>query len=116
MSRHETLVRLRHMLDHSREAVAMAAGKKSDHLDSDRKLNLALVRLLEVVREAASRTSADERAQNAQILWAQIVGVRNRLAHGYDSVNFDILWQIATLDLSALIVALEQIVPSEGGA
>jgi hypothetical protein len=28
MSRHETLVRLRHMLDHAREAVAMAAGRR----------------------------------------------------------------------------------------
>ena len=45
MSRHESLVRLQHMLDHAREAVAMAAGKTRDDLDSDRKLNLALVRL-----------------------------------------------------------------------
>jgi hypothetical protein len=44
MSRHESLVRLRHMLDHAREAVAMAAGKTRDDLDTDRKLNLALVR------------------------------------------------------------------------
>jgi uncharacterized protein with HEPN domain len=52
MSRHETMVRLRHMLDHAREAVAMAAGKRRSDLDTDRKLNLALVRLLEVVGEA----------------------------------------------------------------
>ena len=78
MSRHESQVRLRHMLDHAREAVAMAAGKRRKDLDSDRKLNLALVRLLEVVGEAASRTPADERTQYAQIPWAQIVGLRNR--------------------------------------
>ena len=86
MSRHESLVRLRHMLDHSREAVAMVAGKTREDLDADRKLNLALVRLLEIVGEAANRTPADERAQYAQIPWAQIVGLRNRLIHGYDSV------------------------------
>jgi uncharacterized protein with HEPN domain len=51
------------MLDHAREAVAMAAGKTRDDLDTDRKLNLALVRLLEIVGEAANRTPADERAQ-----------------------------------------------------
>jgi uncharacterized protein with HEPN domain len=53
----------RHMLDHAREAVAMAAGKTRRDLDTDRKLNLALVRLLEVVGEAASRTPTDERTQ-----------------------------------------------------
>lgn len=114
MSHHESLVRLRHMLDHAREAVAMAAGKRRADLDSDRKLNLALVRLLEVVGEAASRTPTDQRDQYPQIPWTQIVGLRNRLIHGYDSVDFDILWQIVTHDLP-LIVALEQIGPPAGG-
>jgi uncharacterized protein with HEPN domain len=82
MSRHESLVRLRHMLDHAREAVAMVTGKRREDLDADRKLNLALFRLLEVVGEAASRTPPDERTQYAQIPWAQIVGLRNRLIHG----------------------------------
>ena len=50
MSLHESLVRLRHMLDHAREAVAMASGRSRDDLDNDRKLNLALVRLLEEQR------------------------------------------------------------------
>jgi uncharacterized protein with HEPN domain len=51
------------MLDHAREAVAMTAGMHRGDLDSDRKLNLALVRLLEIVGEAASRTPPDERNQ-----------------------------------------------------
>ncbi|MGB8684619.1 MAG: HepT-like ribonuclease domain-containing protein [Candidatus Binatus sp.] len=107
-------MRLRHMLDHAREAVTMAGGKSRDDLDDDRKLNLALVRLLEIVGEAASRMPANERTQYPQIPWGEIVGLRNRLIHGYDSVDFDILWQIVRHDLPALIVALEQIVPSVG--
>jgi len=41
------------------------------------------------------------------------VGIRNRLIHGYDAVDFDILWQILTQDLPLLITALEKIVPPE---
>ena len=115
MSRHESLVRLRHMLDHAREAVAMATGKTREDLDTDRKLNLALVRLLEIVGEAANRTPADERAKYREIPWAQIVGLRNRLIHGYDSVDFEILWQIINHDLPPLIDALERIVSSGSG-
>jgi uncharacterized protein with HEPN domain len=36
------------------------------------------------------------------------VSLRNRLIHGYDEVDFDILWQIVTQDLPALIKSLEQ--------
>ena len=58
MSGGEETVRLRHMLDHAREAVSLVKGKMRDDLDSDRLLNLALVRLVEIVGEAAARFPA----------------------------------------------------------
>lgn len=109
MSRREGRVRLRHMLDHAREAVALAGGKARGDLDADRQLNLALVRLLEVVGEAASRTTEDERRLCPSVPWAQIVGLRNRLIHGYDAVDFDVLWQIVNDDLPKLIAELEPV-------
>jgi uncharacterized protein with HEPN domain len=108
MSRHEGDVRLRHMLDHAREAVAMARGSARGDLDTDRRLNLALVRLLEIVGEAAAHVPPEERVLHPDIPWPEIVGLRNRLIHGYDSVDFDILWQIVTEDLPQLIAALEK--------
>jgi hypothetical protein len=81
MSHHEGVVRLCHMLDHAREAVAMASGKTREDLDTDRKLNVALVRLLEIIGEAASRTPADERALSE--LAAQHAAVRRRARRGH---------------------------------
>ena len=101
------------MLDHSREAVAMVRGKSRADLDTDRQLNLSLVRLLEIVGEAASRIPKEDRTRYRGIPWPDIVGLRNRLIHGYDRVDFDILWQIVTKDLPALIVTLEKIIPLE---
>jgi uncharacterized protein with HEPN domain len=100
------------MLDYAREAVAMARGKTRADLDSDRQLNLALVRLLEIVGEAAGRIPADERTVYPDIPWLEIVGLRNRLIHGYDFVDFDILWQIISHDVPLLISALERILAS----
>ena len=88
----------------------MARGKTRPDLDGNRQLNLALTRLLEIIGEAASRMSEDERARYTVIPWPHIVGLRNRLIHGYDSVDFDILWQIVTQDLPPLIEALGKIV------
>jgi len=112
MPSHDTNVRLRHMLDAAREAVHMAQGKARADLDTDRPLNLSLVRLLEVVGEAASRVPVSERAQYSGIPWVQIVGLRNRLIHGYDNVDFDILWEIVTKDLPPLVADLEKIFSS----
>ena len=98
------------MLDHAREAIAMTSGKMRADLDADRQLNLALVRLLEIIGEAAARTSDEERERYSEIPWPEIVSLRNRLIHGYDSVDFDILWNIITQDLPPLIKQLERIV------
>ena len=109
MPSHDTNVRLRHMLDAAREATQMAQGKSRADLDAYRQLNLSLVRLLEIVGEAASRVPVGEREIYSSIPWMQIVGLRNRLIHGYDNVDFDILWEIVTQDLPPLIAELEKI-------
>ena len=107
--------RLRHMLDHAKEAVAMVEGKSRADLDRDRQLNLALVRLLEIIGEAASRIPEEARSSYPQVPWAQIVSLRNRLIHGYDAVDFDVLWKILNSDLPPLIAALEKAVPPAPG-
>ena len=65
MSRHDDTVRLRHMLDHAREATQLVAGRTRGALDQDRVLNLALTRLLEVVGEAAARVSGRRKRDEA---------------------------------------------------
>lgn len=62
MSKPDLAPRLRHMLEHAREAVALVTGKRREDLDADRLLNLALVRLVEIVGDlphgSPSRASA----------------------------------------------------------
>lgn len=110
MSRHDPRVSVRQMLDHAREAVAMIRGRSRGDLDTDRQLNLALVRLVEVVGEAAARVPEDFRCRYPQVPWRQTVALRNRLIHGYDVIDFDILWTILHQDLPRLIETLEAIV------
>jgi len=97
------------MLDHAREAISLTQGKTRADLDSDRLLELALIRLLEVVEEAANRVPEEECALYPEIPWPQIIGLRHRLIHGYDAVDLDILWRIITVDLPLLVSALEKI-------
>ena len=113
MTRHDPIVSVHHMLDHAREAVEMVRGRSRPDLDTDRQLNLALVRLVQVIGEAAARVPEDFRLHHPQVPWRQTVGMRNRLVHGYDVIDFDILWAVIQQDLPPLIEALEQIVNEE---
>ncbi len=101
------------MLERAREAVDMLRGRSRADIDSNRMLNLALVRLLEVIGEAAGRVPEDFRSRYSQRPWRDITDLRNRLIHGYDSVDFDRLWTIVHDDLPRLIEQLEIIVQKE---
>ena len=109
----EDQTRLRHMLKYAIEASAMVHGRTREDLDKDRMLNLALVRLLEIVGEAAARVTEVTRNSNSEIQWTGITGLRNRLIHGYDAVDFDILWDIVQNDLPILIAQLQAVVADE---
>jgi uncharacterized protein with HEPN domain len=103
------------MRDYAREAVDMIRGAVRADLDTDRKLNLSLVRLLEILGEAANRVPPEDQGRYPEIPWTQLISLRNRLIHGYDQVDFDILWQILTRDLPPLLDELDRIVPSDLG-
>ena len=107
MTRHDDSVPLRHMLDHAREAIAMAASKQRPDLDSDRMLQLALVRLVEIVGEAATRVTPETQQRFPAIPWQAARGMRNRLIHGYDSVDLDILWATVHDDFPPLVTQLQ---------
>ena len=111
MSRHNDDVSLRQMLDHAREAAALAQDLTRTTLEQDRIRLLALLQLLQIIGEAARRVSEARQLQLPQIQWPQIVGLRNRLVHGYDAVDYDTIWAILTSDLPALVAELEKIVP-----
>jgi len=102
MSRRDPESAIRDMIAHADEAIALVAGKTRDDFDRERVLQLALVRLVEIVGEAARRVPDSERASRPDVPWRAIVGMRDHLIHGYHAVDLDILWTVVTDDLPAL--------------
>lgn len=108
-----TLSRLHDMLSYASEARDLVQGCTRADLDANRLLNLALVRLLEVVGEAASQAPSEDRRLYPSIPWSPIMRCRNRIIHGYFSVDLDIVWEVANKDLPPLIAELERVVSRE---
>jgi len=111
MSRRDDSVPMRHMLDHAREALAMVGERSRQDLDADRMLQLSLTHLVRSSERPASRVSREGRGRHPYIPWQDAINTRNRFIHGYDSVDYDIVWQIATRELPVLIAALERALP-----
>ena len=106
-------IRLRHILDAVREAVAFSEGRSRSDLDKNRMLSLSLVRLLEIIGEASRGISEEIRLAHPEIAWKKMTGMRDRLIHGYFDVNLDVVWETVTQDLPPLIAQLEKSLASE---
>jgi len=113
MSRRDDQVSLRDMLNYAREAVALLGDASQEELARERIIQLALTRLVEIVGEAANRVSPETQQRYSEVPWALIIGMRNRLAHGYDVIDLDLLWYTVTVDLPPLIAVLNKIMHEE---
>jgi uncharacterized protein with HEPN domain len=69
------------MRDHAVEAIQMLGNATLEELRGDRKLQLALVQLIEIIGEAASRIPEDVRQTHPSVPWQLSADMRNKLIH-----------------------------------
>jgi uncharacterized protein with HEPN domain len=99
MSRLDPLVFVHHMLEN----------RSSRDLDTDRMLNLAVVRLMEIVGEASMGLTEDFRSRYPHVQWRETSDNGNKLIHAYDEIDFDILWDFIRNEIPPLIAQLDAI-------
>jgi uncharacterized protein with HEPN domain len=104
-----TLGQLLGCLDQAREVVA---GRKREDLDTDTVFRLAAERAVEVIGEAAGRLSQDFRDKHPDVPWHRVIGMRNWLAHGYDTVDLDVLWDVLARRLDELEELIRPVIES----
>jgi uncharacterized protein with HEPN domain len=113
MSAIDDQTRLRHIRDAAAKVMAFTESKDRDSLAQDDLLQLALVRLIEIIGEAASRLSDDIKSRHASVPWVAIVGMRNRLIHAYFEVDLKVVWDTVTVAVPDLLGKVNAILASD---
>lgn len=108
MTRHDDRVYLKHMRDHIETVASLIDGKCRRDLDSDAALRFAILHLLCIVGEAAAKVSEKSRVRYSAIQWRNIIAMRNRIIHGYESVNLNVIWDTVELDLPPLLKQIKE--------
>jgi uncharacterized protein with HEPN domain len=105
--------RLLDMLLAAKELEKYTKDVKLDEFDRNRLLQHAVIRLIEIVGEAARNISSEFKTAHPEIPWSGIVSMRNRLVHEYFRVATDRVWEVVHRDIPALVVLIEPLVPPE---
>jgi len=101
------------MADAARRVVRLIDGMEYQAFVADERTALAIERLLENIGEAASHVSKSCRDQHSAIPWAQIIGIRNILAHQYGTVDQRRVWESASRGVPELLERLAPYVDPE---
>ena len=90
----DDLTRLNHMRDAAQEILEFMEGQSKKSLESNRMLQMAVMKELEIIGEAANNISAECQRQYPQLPWRQMIGMRNRLVHVYFGVDVDLTFPV----------------------
>ena len=109
-------LRLLDMRDAANDAINIAGGHTRADIENNRTLQLALVKAIETIGEAANHVSEETRALSPDVDWGDIVGMRNELVHAYWRIDNDVLWDVITHKLAPLVTQLNRLIEAKYGA
>ncbi len=101
------------MLLAARKAQSFMAGVTWGQFREDELLQNAIMHVLQIIGEAASRVSPDLKRSHPEIPWQAIVGMRHRLVHDYLRVDLDRVWEAVSKDVPMLIPLIQPLVPPD---
>lgn len=99
------------MLETAREVESMLAQYDLSAFLADRIMVRAIERTVEIIGESARRVSPGYQDSHPEIVWREIIGLRNILANEYGQIDHELLYKTATEDMPALITAIEKLLP-----
>ncbi len=90
------------------------AGRTFVEYEGDLMLRSAVERQFEIIGEALNHAELEQPELTTLIPdLRRIVGLRNRIIHGYDSVDDQLLWQTVQAHVPSLAQQLEQLLASD---
>jgi uncharacterized protein with HEPN domain len=98
-------------LGHIADSIAAIEAYSSvgrDAFMTDRLVQDAVIRNFEVIGEAASRLSAAIRNRQGAS-WRKIIAFRNRLIHGYWSIDLPLVWDVVENELPDLKAEVQRL-------
>ncbi len=84
---------------------------KYDLAANEEKQSAILYQII-IIGEATKRLSTEFRNYHSHIPWKDIAGMRDILAHQYDRVNLNTLWDVIQSDIPELLALIEPLLPN----
>ena len=113
MSAYDSDLTLRQIVEVCDKAVEFKNSTTTEEFRDDWRKQMLGERLVEVLGEAVKRLPDDLRGRHQHVPWKKIAGTRDYIAHGYDSVDYDVIWGVLADEAAKLKEAVLAILKKE---
>ncbi len=97
------------ILDAMEKAEILPDGVTLSQLEEDFRINFAVTRALEIMGEATKRLPMSLRDRYPDIPWKAMAGIRDRIIHAYDRIDYDIIWNAVRHEFPQIRPMIEQV-------
>lgn len=104
---HRDEASLRDIYQAGKAVVAFAKDSTREVLENDNMKLSAVAYQILTLGEATTRLSTQIRADNPDIPWRGMVGMRNIMAHQYDNIDMDIMWNAISISIPEILEKIE---------
>lgn len=108
---HDAPAALLDMVQAIERALRLSAGFDQARFIRDELAQWAIYSQIVILGEAASRVDRAFQAAHPDVPWSKVIGMRHRLVHGYDSVDWGRVWKTVESDLPPLVDHLRALLP-----
>lgn len=98
------------ILDYANSALEFIENIPYENFISDKKVIFATIRALEVIGESSNRIADEIKQKYPNLPWVQMRGLRNRIIHNYDDIDYTIVWNVLKNEIPKLISQIEEII------
>ncbi|MDY7021026.1 MAG: HepT-like ribonuclease domain-containing protein [Cyanobacteriota bacterium] len=91
------------------------SGMTQAEFAQDQKTIAAVMYAIAIMGEATKRLSDEFREKHSDLPWREVAGLRDRLVHDYKNIDLDILWDVISIEIPALLVSLNPLLPEQDG-
>ena len=110
MSSKNPLITLEQILNECERTIAWSQSLNKETFMADIKQKRLFERELEIIGEAVGRLPSEITCRYPDVDWMNIAGLRHRIIHGYDKIDYDLVWSIISTDIPPLQEKIQRII------
>lgn len=96
-----------------KDILKFTSGISQEQLELNKEKSNATLYSIQIIGEATKKLSPEFRQDNKHIQWRKMAGMRDKIVHDYNEINFNLVWKVAKDEIPRLLEQIKGFLPEK---